>query len=76
MGALFLAGKDISRLPPNQRPVNTVFQNYALFPHMSVANNIAFGLEMLGKPKDEVRKTVDDMLRLVRMEALSARRTS
>ncbi len=76
MGALYLAGTDISRLPPNQRPVNTVFQNYALFPHMSVANNIAFGLEMLGKPKDEVRQTVDDMLRLVQMEALKTRRTS
>jgi spermidine/putrescine transport system ATP-binding protein len=75
-GALRLNGRDISRLPPNQRPVNTVFQNYALFPHMSVANNIAFGLEMLGKPKDEVARTVDDMLKLVRMEALKTRRTS
>ncbi|MEL6236101.1 MAG: ABC transporter ATP-binding protein [Pseudomonadota bacterium] len=76
MGALRLGGKDISRLPPNQRPVNTVFQSYALFPHMSVANNIGFGLEMLGKSKREVADTVDDMLRLVRMEALKARRTS
>lgn len=76
MGSLMLGGRDISRLPPNQRPVNTVFQNYALFPHMSVANNIAFGLEMLGKPKDEVRDTVDKMLRLVQMEDLKTRRTS
>lgn len=76
MGTVRLNGRDISRLPPNQRPVNTVFQNYALFPHMSVANNIAFGLEMLGKPADEVEKSVDDMLRLVRMEALKTRRTS
>ena len=76
MGVLRLGGRDISRLPPNQRPVNTVFQNYALFPHMSVANNIAFGLEMLGKPKSEIARTVDEMLRLVQMEALKTRRTS
>lgn len=76
MGALYLGGRDISRLPPNQRPVNTVFQNYALFPHMSVANNIAFGLEMLGKSKPEVRETVTHMLQLVQMETMSSRRTS
>lgn len=75
-GAIRLGGEDISRLPPNQRPVNTVFQNYALFPHMSVAQNIAFGLEMLGKSKAEVSKTVDEMLRLVRMEPMRDRRTS
>ncbi len=76
MGAISLGGNDISRLPPNKRPVNTVFQNYALFPHMSVSNNIAFGLEMLGKPKGEIKSTVDEMLRLVRMEELKSRRTS
>ncbi|WP_306005026.1 ABC transporter ATP-binding protein [Aquicoccus porphyridii] len=76
MGAIRLGTRDISRLPPNQRPINTVFQNYALFPHMSVAQNIAFGLEMLGKPKAEVQRTVDEMLRLVRMEELKNRRTS
>lgn len=76
MGSIRLGDRDISRLPPNQRPVNTVFQNYALFPHMSVAGNIAFGLEMLGKPKNEIRQTVDEMLRLVRMEDLKERRTS
>lgn len=76
MGSLLLNGRDISRLPPNQRPVNTVFQNYALFPHMSVANNIAFGLQMLGKSKGEIRDTVDGMLRLVQMEELKSRRTS
>lgn len=76
MGALRLAGRDISQLPPNRRPVNTVFQNYALFPHMSVAGNIAFGLEMLGKPKAEIKQTVDEMLQLVQMEALKSRRTS
>ncbi|MDK3019677.1 ABC transporter ATP-binding protein [Pseudodonghicola flavimaris] len=76
MGALRLGGRDISRLPPNKRPINTVFQNYALFPHMSVANNIAFGLEMLGKPKGEIQTIVYDMLKLVQMEHLKARRTS
>ncbi|MDU8928798.1 ABC transporter ATP-binding protein [Alisedimentitalea sp. MJ-SS2] len=76
MGSIKLGGRDISRLPPNQRPVNTVFQNYALFPHMSVAQNIAFGLEMLGKPKSEIQSTTDEMLRLVQMEELKDRRTS
>ncbi|WP_436643918.1 ABC transporter ATP-binding protein [Microbaculum sp. FT89] len=75
-GTILLNGEDISGLPPFKRPVNTVFQNYALFPHMTVAGNIGFGLEMLGKAKPEVAATVDDMLRLVRMEALKNRRTS
>ncbi len=76
MGSIRLDGRDISRLPPNKRPVNTVFQNYALFPHMSVSQNIAFGLEMLGKSKTETANTVNDMLRLVQMEELKDRRTS
>lgn len=75
-GTMMLAGDDISLLPPNKRPVNTVFQNYALFPHMTVAGNIAFGLQMLGRPKAEVAETVDKMLRLVRMEELKNRQTS
>lgn len=76
MGTIKLNGRDISRLPPNQRPVNTVFQNYALFPHMSVAQNIAFGLEMQGKPKSEIEATTAEMLRLVKMEELRDRRTT
>jgi spermidine/putrescine transport system ATP-binding protein len=75
-GSILLNGEDISHLPPFKRPVNTVFQSYALFPHMSVADNIGFGLEMQGKPKAEVARTVDDMLRLVRMEELKNRKTS
>jgi spermidine/putrescine transport system ATP-binding protein len=75
-GSILLDGQDISHLPPFKRPVNTVFQSYALFPHMSVADNIGFGLEMQGKPKAEVAKAVDDMLRLVRMEELKNRKTS
>lgn len=75
-GQIDLNGEPISDLPPNKRPINTVFQNYALFPHMTVAENVAFGLEMLGKPADEVQSTVDEMLRLVQLEALRARRPS
>ncbi len=74
-GEILLDGVPVTHLPPNRRSVNTVFQNYALFPHMTVAQNIGFGLEMLGKPKDEVAATVDDMLRLVKMEELKSRRT-
>ena len=75
-GQIFLSGTDIAGLPPNKRPINTVFQNYALFPHLTVGQNIAFGLEMLGRPKGEVADTVERMLRLVRMEALRDRKTS
>ncbi|MFO1169969.1 MAG: ABC transporter ATP-binding protein [Hyphomicrobiaceae bacterium] len=75
-GRILLDGEDISALPPYRRPVNTVFQNYALFPHMTVAQNIAFGLEMLGRPKPEIEQTVASMLKLVRMEELKNRRTS
>jgi len=74
-GTILLQGTDISHLPPYQRSVNTVFQSYALFPHMTVAQNIGFGLEMLGKPKAEVTETVSAMLKLVRMEELRDRRT-
>jgi len=75
-GAILLGGADISALPPFRRPVNTVFQSYALFPHMTVADNIGFGLKMQGKPKDEVAGAVDNMLRLVRMTELKNRQTS
>ncbi|SEA92400.1 ABC transporter ATP-binding protein [Rubrimonas cliftonensis] len=73
-GAILLDGADIAAMPPNRRPVNTVFQSYALFPHMTVADNIAFGLEMLDRPRTEVRATVAEMLALVKMEALARRR--
>jgi spermidine/putrescine transport system ATP-binding protein len=75
-GQILLYGEDIAPLPPFQRPVNTVFQNYALFPHMTVGQNIGFGLEMLGKSKAEVDARVSEMLRLVRMEELRVRKTS
>ena len=75
-GEILLYGQDIAPLPPFKRPVNTVFQNYALFPHMTVAENIAFGLEMLGRSKAEIDARVDAMLKLVHMEILKNRRTS
>ena len=75
-GQILLHGEDIAPLPPFKRPVNTVFQSYALFPHMTVAQNIGFGLEMLGKPKPEMNARIGEMLRLVRMEELKNRKTS
>jgi spermidine/putrescine transport system ATP-binding protein len=75
-GEILLYGQDIAPLPPFKRPVNTVFQNYSLFPHMTVGQNIGFGLEMLGRPKAEVDSRVGEMLRLVRMEELRNRKTS
>jgi spermidine/putrescine transport system ATP-binding protein len=75
-GAILLDGKDITHEPPYRRAINTVFQSYALFPHLTVAQNIAFGLEMLDRPKDEIVRTVEAMLRLVRMEPMRDRRTS
>ncbi len=75
-GQILLYGEDIAVLPPFKRPVNTVFQNYALFPHMTVAQNIGFGLEMLGKPRTEIDARVSEMLALVRMEELASRKTS
>jgi len=73
-GRILLDGADITALPPNRRPVNTVFQSYALFPHLSVAQNIGFGLEMQGRPKSEVSETVERMLALVQLEAMAGRR--
>jgi spermidine/putrescine transport system ATP-binding protein len=75
-GAILMDGEDIAGLPPYRRPVNTVFQSYALFPHLTVAENIGFGLEMLGKPRAEIDATVERMLALVKMEALRNRSTS
>ena len=74
-GDISLNGESISQLPPYLRPVNTVFQNYALFPHMTVAENIGFGLSMQDKSTAEIDATVTEMLQLVQMEALRDRRT-
>ncbi len=75
-GTMTLEGADVLASPPYARPVNTVFQNYALFPHMTVAENIGFGLEMQDRPKAEIRTAVGEMLELVQMTALANRATS
>ena len=73
-GSLRINGREVAGLGPNARPVNTVFQNYALFPHMSVADNIGFGLKMLGKSRVEIAATTAEMLKLVKMEAMADRK--
>ncbi len=75
-GEILLYGQNIAPLPPYKRPVNTVFQSYALFPHMTVAQNIGFGLEMLGRPKLAIDTRVTEMLKLVQMQELRNRKTS
>jgi spermidine/putrescine transport system ATP-binding protein len=75
-GQILLDGHDISGLPPFKRPVNTVFQNYALFPHMTVAQNISFGLEMQNRDRAEVDEIVARMLALVKMESMANRKTN
>jgi spermidine/putrescine transport system ATP-binding protein len=67
-GRVMLAGRDVTHLPPNRRDVNIVFQDYALFPHMNVARNIAFGPELQGKPQPEIERRVAELLALVRLE--------
>jgi spermidine/putrescine transport system ATP-binding protein len=74
-GAILLEGRDVTAEPPNRRPVNTVFQSYALFPHMTVAGNIGFGLEMQGRPREDVAARVAEMLELTRMRDFADRRT-
>jgi spermidine/putrescine transport system ATP-binding protein len=64
-GRVLLDGRDITDLPPERRPVNTVFQNYALFPHLTVRENIAFGLKIAKQPEAAIRREVDRMLELV-----------
>jgi spermidine/putrescine transport system ATP-binding protein len=73
-GEISLFGQAIDHLPPHRRPVNTVFQHYALFPHMTVAQNIAFGLQMLRRERAEIDRVVGDMLALVRLPELALRR--
>ena len=73
-GVIRLYGEPMQDLPPFRRPVNTVFQSYALFPHMTVAQNIGFGLEMQGKLKTEIAATVEKMLALVKLPDVGNRR--
>ena len=75
-GEIYLFGDEIENLPPNKRPVNTVFQNYALFPHMDVLENVGFGLEMLGKSKSEARQRAGEILELVQLSQFANRKPS
>ena len=74
MGGITLAGRDIVPVPPNKRPVNMMFQSYALFPHLSVADNIAFGLKRSDMAKSEIAGRVDQMLGLVQLRKFAARK--
>ncbi len=75
-GSLKIFGEEVGMLPPNKRPVNTVFQNYALFPHMSVIQNVGFGLKMNGVAKSEVADRAAEALEMVRLGGLANRRPS
>jgi len=75
-GKIILYGQDVSSFPPYARPVNTVFQDYALFPHMNIEDNISYGLMIKGVSKPERQKLVDDMLNLVRLPGFGQRRPS
>ncbi|HEY1488448.1 MAG TPA: ABC transporter ATP-binding protein [Micromonosporaceae bacterium] len=73
-GRILLDGVDVTGLPPNRRNVNTVFQSYAVFEHLSVADNVAFGLKRQGTPKAEMRSRVAEMLSLVQLDGMADRR--
>jgi putrescine transport system ATP-binding protein len=74
VGRVVLDGQDLAGVPPYRRPVNMMFQSYALFPHMTVAGNVAFGLKQDGLRKDEIAARLDEMLELVQLRALAARK--
>ena len=73
-GRVLLAGEDLAGVPPYRRPVNMMFQSYALFPHMTVAGNVAFGLKQDRLPKDEIAARVDEMLALVQLTGFAERK--
>ncbi|HAB73986.1 MAG TPA: polyamine ABC transporter ATP-binding protein, partial [Pantoea sp.] len=73
-GQIVLDGQDLSHVPPYQRPVNMMFQSYALFPHMTVEQNIAFGLKQDKLPKGEITARVQEMLALVHMQEFAKRK--
>src|SRR3954471_4159403 len=73
-GQILLGGKDIARVLPHQRPVNMMFQNYALFPHLSARDNIAFGLKRANMPRHEIAIRVGEMMALVKLEGLERRK--
>jgi len=73
-GAIFIDGEDMTGVPPYERPVNMMFQSYALFPHMSVEKNVGFGLEQEGLPKAEIKRRVAEMLAIVKMSEYARRK--
>ena len=73
-GEVRIDGADVAGVPPNRRPVNMVFQSYAVFPHMSVFDNVAYGLKVTGTPAAERRERVREALGLVRLDGLEARK--
>ncbi|MBX9773911.1 MAG: ABC transporter ATP-binding protein [Xanthobacteraceae bacterium] len=73
-GRVLLNGEDLTRVPPHRRPVNMMFQSYALFPHLTVAGNVAFGLKQDGLPQEEIAARIAEMLALLRLEGLEARK--
>src|SRR5262245_1769741 len=73
-GRVLLDGADLAGVPPHRRPVNMMFQSYALFPHLTVESNVAFGLKQEGLPKEEIAARVQEMLKLVRLEGLERRK--
>src|SRR4029077_2691482 len=73
-GTIELAGDDVTRRPPYARDVNTVFQDYAIFPHMSVQQNVEYGLRVTGVPRPERRKRAEEALATVRLDGYAARR--
>lgn len=75
-GEILLNGEDISHLPPNLRPINTVFQRYALFPHLNVYDNVAFGLNLKKLPKNVIREKVEKVLEVVDLEGFEKRKIS
>src|SRR5699024_10603175 len=72
-GKVYLAGREVSKVAPHRRPVSLVFQNLALFPHMTVADNIAFPLKMAKMGRDRIKEEVAGYLRLVRLEGYEER---
>src|SRR5947209_5773517 len=73
-GHVMLAGQDLAGIPPYRRPMNMMFQSYALFPHLTVAGNVAFGLKQDGLPKREIVARVEEMLALVQLTGFSDRK--
>ena len=73
-GDILLEGASITQMPPNKRPVNLMFQSYALFPHMSVAQNIAYGLEMERLPKTQIKSQVEEILNVIQLAHLAKRK--